>query len=198
MNTLPFKNIASFKEGEYAKVKGKVLAINDEVLISPLSKRKCVFYSLTIEQKTRRGKNNFWKKIRVVDEFQDFLVDKNGDSLLISLRKNPVNYTKHLINVNKFVSDSSIQSDAYFKEYLEQQKDIRSLFLASGKKLRYSEVSIAEGDEVLVAGLVKRSAVDKPIKGYSYSKIASFEGLGKQKVIITNLPSVMNASKNRR
>ena len=56
------------------------------------------------------------------------------------------------------------------------------------KQLRYTESIIEIGEEITIAGYIKWKKIDKPINGYSYSKIPSIESFKKQKIIITDLP----------
>ena len=55
LSKIPLKPVGSLRTSELTKVTGKALHVH-EPLIAPLSKRKCVYYSIKIEQKNSQVK----------------------------------------------------------------------------------------------------------------------------------------------
>lgn len=186
LNKLPYSSIASLKIGEYSKIIGVVQDVN-EAFIAPLSKRKCVFYAIKIEQKIKNRKNFKWIELVKDENIQEFIIEKNGNVVLIEPSVSPKNYRdflsdKYSVSLNTFKGSNS-EVDSLLKKY---NLDKVSL-LRGNKRVRLSETIIEIGDEVTVAGLVNSKELKKAIKGYSYSKIFAFESFGKQKLIITDL-----------
>ena len=76
-------------------------------------------------------------------------------------------------------------------ENLQKQYNLKSQgFLGFNKQLRYSEGIIEIGEQITVAGFVKRKTLDVSIEGYNYSRIVELESTDQQKLIITDLPNI--------
>lgn len=187
LKKLPTKNIGSLKTGELSKITGKALRVT-EPLIAPLSKRKCVFYSMTIEQEKSSGKSSHWDKIVHEEKIQHFFIEKNGDVVMVKPTKDPTNYKSFLVVDRETASGTFNDPDIEFQKVLKGY-DIKSTgFLGFNKQLRYTEGIIEIGEEITVAGIAKWKSLSEPIEGYSYSKIATLESTDTQKLIITDLP----------
>lgn len=187
------KNSGSLRKGMFSKVTGQAFAMK-EPLIAPFSKRKCVFYSIRIEQKKQRGKHRNWKTI-IKDKVggNGFFVKVNGDTVMV-LFKNDVT---DLIVDKELSSGVFNETSEVFNEIIDKYGLEKRNFLGINKIFRYSEVILKEGAEVTVAGIADRKSLPEALEGYSYSKIASLEGNAKRKLIITNLPLVMANSYDR-
>lgn len=81
LSKIPNKHIGSLRTNELSKVSGKALHVH-EPLIAPLSKRKCIFYSIKIQQKKSNGKSTYWKTLVEEDKFQDFFIERNGNLVI--------------------------------------------------------------------------------------------------------------------
>lgn len=179
--------IGSLRQNEFAKITGKALHVH-EPLIAPFSKRKCVFYSIQIQQRKQRGKSSHWENIISEEKTQDFFVEKNGEYVIIKPIKSPKNYKSYLV-VDKETSSGTFNDASSKFETLLKEYNIKSTgFLGFNKQLRYKEAIIEVGEEITVAGLVKWKTLSEKIEGYSYSKIATLESNAQQKIIITDLP----------
>lgn len=186
LKKLPLRNIGSLQNGKLSKITGKALHITTP-LIAPLSKRKCVFYTIKIEQKKSRGKNSYWDTIINEEEIQDFFIEKNSDYVIINPVKHPKNYISYLVVDKKTSSGTFNDASIDFENLLKNYNLESTGFLGFNKNLRYSEAIIEIGEEITVTGIANWKSLSEPIDGYSYSKIATLEHSEKQKIIITDL-----------
>lgn len=189
LNKLPNKPFSGLKTNEFTKTTGKTLDL-ETPLIAPFSQRKCVFYKIKIEQKKQSGKNKYWKTIVNEEIIQDFLIERNGDYILVKPTQNPKNYKSYLVIDKKTSSGTFNKPTPEFLNVLEQYNIKTEGFFGFNKSLRYSEAILEIGEEVTVAGIAKWNTLPKPIPNYSYSKIAALESSKEQKIIITDLPNL--------
>ena len=189
LSKLPRKQIGSLKTNEFSRVTGKALHVK-EPLIAPFSKRKCIFYTIKIEQKKKNGKSSYWDTLVNEEKIQEFFLEKNSDFLIVKPTQNPKNYMSYLV-VDKEISSGTFNDPTPKFEALLNHYNIKSEgFLGFNKQLRYSEGIIEIGEQITVAGIAKWKSLKEPIEGYSYSKIAALEASDNQKLIITDLPNI--------
>lgn len=189
LSKLQLKRIGSLRINEFSKISGKALSTSNP-LIAPYSKRKCVFYSIKIEQKKKSGKNSKWKTIVKEDNIQGFFIEKNGDFVIVSPTKNPKNYMSYLVKDAKVNSGSFNDPSPKFNVLLKHYNINSENFFGFNKTLRYTEGVIEIGEQITVAGLVKSKTLDFKIEGYNYSKIMELQSSENQKIIITDLPNL--------
>ncbi len=189
LSRLQKKRIGSLKSNEFSRITGKALHVKDP-LIAPYSKRKCVFYSIKIEQKKNNGKNSAWRTLLKEEEVQDFVIEKGGDFVIVKPIKNPKNYISYLVIDERISSGNFNDSSLKFEKLLNHYNINSKGFLGFNKQLRYTEGVIEIGEEITVAGIAKWKSLKEKIEGYNYSKIAELESSDKQKLIITNLTNI--------
>ena len=189
LSRLPIRQIGSLKINEFSRVTGKALHVK-EPLIAPFSKRKCIFYTIKIEQKKSNGKNKYWRTIVKEEKVQEFFLEKNGDFVIVKPKQNPKNYLSHLVVDKKTNSGTFNEPTPKFKALLKHYNINSESYFGFNKQLRYSEGIIEIGEQITVAGIAKWKSLKEPIEGYSYSKIAELESSDKQKLIITDLPNI--------
>ena len=189
LSKLPAKRISSLKTNVFSRITGKALHIK-EPLIAPYSKRKCIFYSIKIEQKKNSGKSSVWRVLVKEEKTQDFFIEKGGDFVIVKPIQNPKNYISHLV-IDKRVSSGAFNDAPLKFEALLHQYNLKSKgFLGFNKQLRYTEAIIEIGEEITVAGIAKWKSLKEKIEGYNYSKIVELESSDNQKLIITDLPNI--------
>lgn len=184
---IPNKPIGGLKTNELTKITGKALHVK-EPLIAPLSKRKCIFYSIKIQQRKSNGKSNYWKTLINEQEIQEFFIENKSDLVIIKPSKHPKNYKSFLIVDKKTSSGTFYDPTPEFESLLKRYRIDSSNYFGFNKQLRYTEAVIEIGEEVTVAGIAKWKSLNEPIPEYPYSKIAALESTAKQKIIITDLP----------
>ena len=183
----PNKPVGGLKTNSFTKVTGKALHVK-QPLIAPFSKRKCVYYKITIQQKRNNGKNSHWRTLISDSKIQDFFIEAKGEHVIVRPKLNPKNFKNYLV-IDKKTSSGTFNKPT--KEFLEVLKkyNIRSDgFLGFNKSLRYTEAIIELEEIVTVAGIAKWKHLKEPVEGYAYSKIAELVSTENQKLIITDLP----------
>ena len=190
LSKIRLKAIASLKTNEFIKIQGKALHVQ-EPLIAPLSKRKCVFYTIKIEKKVSSGKSSHWKTIVDEQRIQDFFIEQNGSYAIIKPTQNPQNYISHLVVDKKTASgtfnDPTPEFEALFKKYHIDGVN----FFGFNKQLRYKEGVVEVGEKITVAGIAKWKTLNEPIPEYGYSKIVALESNEKEKLLITDEPKAL-------
>ncbi len=187
LKRLPSSKITSLKTNEYVKLTGKTLQLKAP-LIAPFSKRNCIFYTIVIEEEKGDDDSSSWSTVIKDEKIQPFLIEQNGDYLLISPEDSPKNYTSYLVVDSKTSSGIFNNPSPKFKALLNKYAVKSTNFLGFNRQLRYKEGIVEIGEEITVAGVVRWKTLSEPIKGYSYSKIATLESTQEQELIITDLP----------
>nr|WP_321232811.1 GIDE domain-containing protein [uncultured Psychroserpens sp.] len=189
LSKIPHKPASSLKTNELSKVTGKALHV-EEPLKAPFTGRHCVFYQIIIQQKVSSGKSSHWKTLVKEERFQDFFIDTNGDFVIIKPQDHPRNYICHLVKDKTQSSGTFDDPTPQFVSLLKRYNINPETFLGFNKRLRYKEGIIHVGEQITVAGIAKWKTLSEPLPEYPYSKIATLESEGKQKLIITDLPQV--------
>jgi hypothetical protein len=195
LSKIPNKPLGGLKTNVLSKITGKALHVK-EPLIAPLSKRKCIFYSITIKQRKSTGKSSHWKTILKEEKIQDFFIDNNGDYVIIKPTQKPKNFISYLVKDKSATSGTFNEPTPEFESLLKRYNIDSKSFFGFNKPLRYSEGIIEIGEMITVAGIAKWKTLSERIPEYQYSKIATLESENKQKLIITDLPMV-NATHRR-
>jgi hypothetical protein len=144
----PSKKINEFKDGDVAKLVGKVDCIHT-VLTAPLSGRKCAYYFVKIEREVSSGKSgSHWEKLIEEEIYDDFLVrDDSGIALI-----NTVNIRSYIVFDAKyrsgFLDDATEDLELYLRKHGHESVN----FLGFNKTLRYREAVLEIGEEISIVG----------------------------------------------
>ncbi len=195
LSRTPRKSRSGFKTNEFLKVSGKALHVKDP-LIAPLSKRKCIFYSIVVEKQVNNGKSRSWKTILKEEKFQEFFIDDRGELIIVRPKDTPRNFISYLVKDHKlssgFLNDPSPEFDSFLRRHFIEPTNI----LGFNKTLRYREGIIEIGEIITAAGIAKWKNLSEPIPGYPYSRIAELDNTDKHKLIITDLPEAAVVKNN--
>ncbi|MDH7447474.1 GIDE domain-containing protein [Aquimarina sp. 2201CG14-23] len=189
----PFKRIGLIKDNEYVKIKGKAIS-NDTSLVSPIGKRKCVYYQVEIQEKRSSGKSSHWHTIVKEHKFQDFIIESQTEKAIVIT--NVPNKNKR-IYLNKDVEHSSgTWNDApeFLENYLRSHGRESTGFLGFNKSIRYKEGAIEVGENITIMGTAKWKESDHNFDQYS-SKSLFISGDGENKLIITDDPKAQESKK---
>ncbi|MDO5979274.1 hypothetical protein [Flavivirga spongiicola] len=189
------KAVASLKTNEFVKVHGKALHVVAP-LVAPLSKRKCVFYTIKLEKKVSSGKSSYWKTIVDEEKMQDFFLEQNGSYVIVRPVPSPKNYKSYLVKDEKVSSGVFNDPTPEFKELLKTYNIDSEGFFGFNKTLRYEEGIIEVGEKITVAGIAKWKTLNEPIPEYAYSKIVELISDEKEKLIITDHPKALKDSRH--
>jgi hypothetical protein len=187
LKKIRLKPIVSLKDNEWVKVNGKAVNIQAP-LIAPLSKRKCVYFTIKIEKKVSTGKNSHWKTVVNEEKIDPFFIEQNGRVVLVNPTQNPKNYVSFLVIDSKFTSSIFNKPTTEALALLEKYSIDSKNFFGFHKQLRFQEGVIEIGENITVAGVVTYTTLSQPLDGYNYTKVASINHSETQKLIITDLP----------
>mgnify|MGYP000014267264 CR=1 FL=1 len=95
--------------------------------------------------------------------------------------------------INDYKEKSGIRNNASekLKAYLKYHNKKSTGFLGINKTIRYSEGIIKLNECIAIKGVAEWKVLDKPVKGYSYSKILTLTGTKKEKLLITDEPKAL-------
>lgn len=182
----PSKPINTVKDKEYARLHGQVEVI-DEPLIAPLSGRPCVYYHITVEQKTDKS----WRTIINDFNHQDFYLNSGSEKAKISARnKNVLLFYLETDHERRsgWSNNPSQGMEAYLKKH---GKDSKTWLFNTNKSLRYKEAVLEPSEKVVVKGVAHWRRLDAPRDGFSYSRILELSGNLEKKLLVTDLPKAL-------
>jgi len=148
----PTSKIRSIAMG-FAEICGKVLSFDvNQILISPFSEQKCVYYKYTIEEYRSSGKHSSWVTIKqgiekrlfyLEDETGHILVDPDKASIDVSLSNE---YESRMgrdppYNVIKFLEGQNIRFEG--------------ILFGINKAMRFREYLIKPEDQLYIIGTVE-------------------------------------------
>lgn len=187
------KPINRIKENEYAKVIGNAKHVNTP-LIAPLSGRQCVYYHIIVEVKGDKS----WRRIINDVQSQDFFIETSTEMAIVKSAFMQKGTSKcHL--VKDYKENSGFRKDAPEKleAYLKQHNKKSTVLFGLNKTMRYTEGIIELNEKIGIKGIAKWKSLKEPIEGYSYSKILTFEGSKKEKLLITDEPKALIRVQNK-
>jgi hypothetical protein len=187
------KAIGSVRENEYVKIVGKAKHAG-EPLIAPLSKRKCVYYHVVVEKKN--GKH--WRTIIDDKQFEDFFINTGTEDAILNLRVQRDDTKRiHLVTDHNASSGAFNSADEDLERYLKLKGQESKGVFGFNKTIKYKESIIELNEEIAVMGIGKWKTIDKPVDGYSSSRILTLTGTKEQKLLVTDEPKAMKRVKRR-
>ncbi|MBI4018895.1 MAG: hypothetical protein HY364_01415 [Candidatus Aenigmarchaeota archaeon] len=149
----PTSKIRSMAMGP-VEVHGKALPAEKNIMESPFSGRKCVWYRYTIEEYRTSGKHHYWALVKNGDSGVPFFVKDETGSVLVNPKGAEVDVPMD------YHCDSGFGKDppARVKKFLKSSAlGFEGLF-GINSTMRYREYFIAPGDKVYIMG----TAADNP------------------------------------
>ncbi|MFD2563841.1 hypothetical protein [Aquimarina rubra] len=186
------KRIQLVKDQEYIKIIGKVSTI-DNPLVSPIGKRKCVYYQVRVQEK-RGGKNKSWHTIIKEDKGIDFIVESSGEKTIVQASTSAKTKMVYLVKDIKHSSGTWNDPSKHLETYLQSHgKDSTGLF-GFNKSIRYREGVIEIGEKITLLGTGSWKESDHNLDRYS-SKSLYISGDSENKLIITDDPKAQESKK---
>ncbi|RZS99070.1 hypothetical protein [Aquimarina brevivitae] len=176
--------ILSCKENQYVKIIGKAHNLKP-ALISPLSKKPCVYYQVEVERRRSSGDSNTWHTIIKDEQFIDFSIDSKGQKAIVAA-KVPEN-AKKVYLTKDFKKSSGTFNDApdYIENYLKTFEKSSQGFLGLNHDMRYREGIIEIGEEIAVLGIAKFRESEYNLDHYSSTDLF-ISGDPERKLFITD------------
>lgn len=172
LEKVPVSPVADIEEEGMAKVVGRVVAL-DKAIPSPITKTKCVYYHLRIEQQKAKDElpSNYARR-RGVEEDEDDDVDwgpvvEETRAVSFAVEDDTGMAAVEAKNLDVEVKSGKRIDSGYLKALSEaQERQLVERFpnkkFSFSKKMRYTEVVIEEGDELMVTGEVDLPKDDHP------------------------------------
>jgi len=190
-----FKNIQQCKDFEYSKLKGNAFPMG-EPLISPIGKRKCLYYKVEVLQKRSNGKTSHWHTLVDEEKSLDFILESNAQKALITTNIPKKDKRIHLIKDIEHSSRFGKDAPKFLEDYLKSHGANSTGLLGFNKSIRYREGAIEVGEKITVMGIGIWKESDHKFARYS-SKSLVISGDAKNKLIITDDPKAQRKSKKK-
>lgn len=142
------KLIGDFSDGDSGKVMGKVV-FPGKTLTAPLSKRRCVWYHVVVEQmhQSRNSADN-WRTIIEEEEQGDVVLFDGTNYAAVDT----TDVKSYLDPDVRYTTGTFVDASPALEKFLEQRGWSSTTFLGFNKEMRYRE-AVLEKDEVFtVAG----------------------------------------------
>jgi len=154
LNTAPLVDIKKLKNG-LQKIEGKIRA-QDDLLRSPLARKKCVYFRFRVEElrQTGHGRHRSSSWVTVIDDKQwiDFNIDDGTGEVEVHIEEAEVAlHSKAFTSSGTFDGASQELEDLMNRRYSQSTKGW--LF---NKSMRYTETWLRDGDTVMIVGDVKK------------------------------------------
>ena len=138
----PTRRIADIKDGEFARLTGKVAAVG-EIMTAPLSGRRCVYYSVSVLESHKRSR---W--IVLEEEMMADVVLFDGSGYAVLKTDEPI---AHLMEDRNYHSGFWREAEPRLKAFLRKyhQDDAGVMF---NRNLEYREGVLEPNEEFTVIG----------------------------------------------
>lgn len=144
----PLKRIFSFRNGDIAKLVGKVEFV-ENALKAPLSGRECAYYHVHVEQQISSGKSSHWKTI--IDEVvANKFVIRDGNEVAYV---NSTRMKSYIVEDRKYRSGFLNDATKHLEAYLNRHGLESENFLGLNKTIRYKEGILEKGEKIAVLGI---------------------------------------------
>ncbi len=162
LKNIKSKKISKVVDGEVVKIKGKIKYIGNP-LIAPLSKRKCVYYHIIVEESDRRSKNvieiNLTKDIEEKVSRNVIIID-GKDYAIIDTKL----MESYLTMDKEYWSGFLLDAKDNLEKFLERHNEESTVF-GFNRELNYKEGILEEGETIAVVGKATwKNAKDLNIK----------------------------------
>lgn len=184
------RKMSEVEDGGKVRISGKVIYVG-EVLVAPLSKRKCVYYHVTVKGDRGRGnRRKAWfedKRVDIDEEWAGDLVITDGENYALI-------HTQHVQSV--ITKDQTVNSGFWnistpeLKALLKRKGYPSADFMGWSLDLYAKEGVIEEGETVTVAGRASWRAASEFRLKIPGNKILFIEALNKNGVYLTDDPYV--------
>ena len=167
-----------------AKFIGQVEFVDDP-LIAPLSKRKCAYYHVLVEQKISTGNSYYWKTIIDEKDHVKYVIKDNSGFAMI-LKEQLKSY---IVLDRKYSSGAFNDADAHLEQYLQQHGQKSKGAFKFNKALRYREGILEEGERIAVLGEGRWRQAEEVGLPKHYGRILVMETSEKSPLYLSDDPS---------
>ncbi len=174
IENIPTSKIRSIAMG-LVEIYGKVVPIENNLLISPFSNTECVYYKYTVERWVKRNDKHHWQVVNSGKTSLPFKLNDNTGSVLID----PVGADIDLKSTT-FSSSTGRDPSLIIQNFLNANNLNYEGFFGINYRMRYRESIIIPNESLYIIG----SATDNPFKAdgtaqHSVEDIMIYRGKGK-------------------
>ena len=140
--------ISEIKDGEFAKVVGRLRLAETPPLEAPLTSRPCAYFEVKVEERQSSGRSSHWETIVQTMESQEtiFVEDDSGKALVtLAAPQVVLHMDTHL--ESGFLNDASPRLEAFLARHGHSSEG-----WVFNKTIRYTEGVLEEGEQVAVLG----------------------------------------------
>ncbi len=179
------KKISEVNDGELVSISGEVVLLG-RVMTAPLSKRKCVYYHITVKDDSSR-KEMFRNYINIDEERASDVILFDGEHYAVISTQN---VTAYIVKDETFYSGFWNGTTPELKEYLIKHGEKPTGMLGFSLDLTAHEGVVEAGEKIKVAGKAKwRKSSDFKLK-IPAQKVLYIEAFNEQAVYFTDDPYV--------
>lgn len=179
------KKLSEIKDGDMVSITGEVVFLG-RVMTAPLSKRKCVYYHITVKDNSS-GREMFRNWIDIDEEKASDVILFDGEHYAVISTKNVKAY---IVKDEHFYSGFWNSTTPELKEYLIKHGEKPTGLLGFSLDLSAEEGVLEEGEKLKVAGKAKWcKSSDFKLK-IPPQKVLYIEAIDEQGVYITDDPYV--------
>lgn len=141
------KHIETVREGEIAKIVGRVELVEDKG-VAPLSGRSCAGYYVLVQEKTASSKNSHWRTIIEEEKYKDFVINDGTGIAIVNRHKLKSYIVKDWKEYSGFRHDTTPALEQYLNVHGFKSRN----FIGLNKSIRYSEGVLEPGETVAALG----------------------------------------------
>ncbi len=149
LRKVPAQDIGSLVPGTQARVRGTISA-DGELLIAPLSGRRCAWYNATVSEYRKSGKNGRWHVILTEERGTDFVLRDATGQVKVRMTNAKVASTPDQRSQSGTFDDPSPTERAFLEAHNRSGTGLFGL----NRRLQYKERVMEEGEAVTALGRV--------------------------------------------
>ncbi len=162
IENIPTSKVRSIAMG-LVEVFGKIITYNEKSMLSPFSRKKCIYYRYTIEEYRKTGKNSHWVTVDNGEKSVPFYLKDNTGKVLVD----PTGANVDIPKDTEFISGIGRNPPTVVKSFLKINSLNFETFLGFNRNMRYREYFIEPDEKLFIMG----TAGDNPfVKDATSSK----------------------------
>ncbi|MFO0552927.1 MAG: hypothetical protein U0271_31355 [Polyangiaceae bacterium] len=142
----PLRSLAELADGEVGKIRGEVKLLG-KPLRGPLSRRKCAYWFVHVEEYRSSGKSGYWATFLKEEKGRDFLLLSDGAKVRVEMDGADVLGQADHQQSSGMWNDATPELEAFLAK-----RGLSSQGLIFNKRLRYREVVLEPGERVTALG----------------------------------------------
>lgn len=195
LENLEFKTKLNFRDNTSIAFSGHTKEIGTPY-IAPLTKKQCVAYRFTVMEEDTTGKNTFRTTVLDTTVVSNFIVDNQGDLLLVDINNTGEAHYDLYLEKSKDISSklANVKTEA-IRSILNEHNLQADALLSLKKPIKLTEYALYVEQQVTVGGIVNWQSLEKTLPNYNYSRMATLKGDSAQKLLISNAKNAITNKK---